>query len=53
MLGHRSNLWVILGVRAVDPARSLDAEIDVVIEDGVIVRLGPGAATDEIKMSWL
>jgi dihydroorotase len=42
---------VITGVRAVDPARSLDAEVDVVIENGTITRLGPGAATDEIKKS--
>jgi dihydroorotase len=31
-------------VRAVDPARSLDAEIDVVVEDGLVTRAGPRAA---------
>src|SRR5277367_272097 len=40
---------VLVGVRAVDPARSLDAVIDVVIEGGLVTRAGPGAATDEIR----
>jgi dihydroorotase len=31
-------------VRAVDPATSLDREVDVVVEKGVITRVGPGAA---------
>jgi len=31
-------------VRAIDPSRQLDAEVDVVIEDGVITRLGRDAA---------
>jgi dihydroorotase len=42
---------VLIGVRAVDPARSLDALIDVVIEGGLITRAGPGAATEEIRRS--
>jgi dihydroorotase len=35
---------VIRGVRAIDPARSLDAIVDVTIERGTITRVGPGAA---------
>jgi dihydroorotase len=35
---------VIRGVRAIDPARGLDAAVDAVIEKGVLTRLGPGAA---------
>jgi dihydroorotase len=31
-------------VRAIDPARELDAEVDVVVERGTITRLGAGAA---------
>src|SRR4051794_10517326 len=42
-------LLVFTGVRALDPARSLDAVVVVVIENGVITRVGPGAATDEIR----
>jgi dihydroorotase len=37
-------LIVIRGVRAIDPARSLDATVDVTIERGIITRVGPGAA---------
>ena len=44
-------LLVITGVRAVDPARELDAELDLVVEGGAIVRLGPAAATEEIRRS--
>src|SRR5277367_7078264 len=44
-------ILVFTGVRAVDPARSLDALIDVVIEGGIITRVGAGAATDEIRSS--
>ena len=47
----RPSLLVIPGIRAVDPARSLDAVVDLVIEDGVITRLGKGAATDELRRS--
>ncbi len=38
-------------MRAIDPGRSLDALLDVVIEGGVITRAGPGAATEEILRS--
>jgi dihydroorotase len=36
-------LIVIRGVRAIDPAHSLDATVDVTIEGGTITRVGPGA----------
>jgi dihydroorotase len=39
-----AELLVLRGVRAVDPSRGLDATVDVVIERGRIVRLGPDAA---------
>jgi dihydroorotase len=39
-----SDVLVLRRVRAVDPSRSLDAEIDVVIERGVIARAGRDAA---------
>jgi dihydroorotase len=42
------DLLVVTGARAVDPARSLDAVVDLVIERGTITRLGAGAATDEL-----
>ncbi len=51
MLGHRHDLWVFTNVRAVDPSRSLDAVVDVVVERGNIIALGAGAATAEIKKS--
>jgi dihydroorotase len=35
---------VLRGVRAIDPAGALDAEVDVVVERGRIARVGPGAA---------
>jgi len=41
-------ILVLTGVRAVDPARGLDAVVDVVIEDGVLTRIGRGAATDDL-----
>jgi dihydroorotase len=34
---------VLRSVRAVDPASGLDARVDVVVENGRITRLGPGA----------
>jgi dihydroorotase len=50
---HQPSLLVIAGVRVILPGagRPLDAGdvIDVVIEDGVITRAGPGAATAEIR----
>jgi dihydroorotase len=39
-----AELIVVKDVRAVDPARQLDASVDVVIEKGRITKLGPGAA---------
>ncbi len=41
-------LLVLAGVRAFDPASHVDGELDIVIEHGVITRIGPGAATAEI-----
>src|ERR1700685_516865 len=31
-------------VRAVDPSRGLDAEVDVLVEEGIITRVGPNAS---------
>jgi dihydroorotase len=39
-----SDLVIFSAIRAIDPARGLDAEVDVVIERGVITRVGRGAA---------
>ncbi len=39
-----TDLLVIRGVRAIDPTRALDANVDGTIEGGVITRLGPQAA---------
>jgi dihydroorotase len=39
-----SDALVFRRVRAVDPAGSVDAEVDVVVERGRITRVGPGAA---------
>jgi dihydroorotase len=39
-----SDLVIFSAIRAVDPARGLDDEVDVVIERGVITRVGRGAA---------
>jgi dihydroorotase len=36
-------------VRAIDPSRSLDAEIDVVVEQGVVTRAGRDAAKDLVE----
>src|SRR3954468_24073066 len=38
------DLLVVTGARAVDPARSLDAVVDLVVERGRVTRLGPRAA---------
>jgi dihydroorotase len=45
------DLLVIAGVRAFDPAARLDDVVDVVIERGVITRVGQNAATQEICAS--
>ncbi|MEJ7733242.1 MAG: dihydroorotase [Polyangiaceae bacterium] len=44
-------ILIFSGARGVDPARELDAVVDVVIEGGRITRLGAGAATDELRRS--
>jgi dihydroorotase len=44
-------LLVIASVRAVDPSRELDAVVDIVVENGAITRIGPGAATDDLRRS--
>jgi dihydroorotase len=38
-----AKLLIFRGVRAIDPSRGLDETTDVVIEKGVITRVGPGA----------
>ncbi len=50
-MNQRATVLVFAGVRAFDPGRSLDALVDVVIEDGVVTRVGPGAATDDLRRS--
>jgi dihydroorotase len=39
-----STALVFRQVRAVDPSRELDAEVDVVVEEGIITRVGRGAS---------
>lgn len=39
-------LLIFQGVRAIDPSRELDSVVDVVIEDGVITRIGPQAGAE-------
>ena len=46
-----AEVLVFPNVRAFDPARGLDAVVDVVIERGVISRVGQGAATPDILSS--
>jgi dihydroorotase len=46
-----AELLVIAGVRAFDPTERLDAIVDIVIENGVITRVGHGAATAEVRSS--
>jgi dihydroorotase len=50
-MNSQPDVLVLAGVRAFDPGRSLDAIVDVVIEGGVIVRAGAGAATEEVRRS--
>jgi dihydroorotase len=40
------DLVVFAAIRAIDPARGLDEEVDVVVERGLITRVGRGAAAD-------
>jgi dihydroorotase len=42
-------LLVFSSIRAIDPARRLDRIVDVVIERGVITRVGPGAAGELLR----
>ena len=42
---------VLSGVRAFDPACGLDAIVDVVVERGVVTRVGSGAATADLRQS--
>ncbi|WP_437961470.1 dihydroorotase [Sorangium sp. So ce119] len=48
-IGSTPPLLLLVGVRAVDPAHQLDEVVDIVIEDGVITRVGRGAATDDLR----
>ncbi|HEY3235205.1 MAG TPA: dihydroorotase [Polyangiaceae bacterium] len=42
----RENLLIFRNVRAIDPGRGLDERVDIVVERGHIVRLGPDAAAE-------
>jgi dihydroorotase len=42
------DLLVIRNVRAIDPAVGLDGPVDVVVEKGIIVRIGSGAGKEAI-----
>jgi dihydroorotase len=44
-----SDLVIFSSIRAIDPARGLDEEVDVVVERGVITRVGRGAAAELIS----
>jgi dihydroorotase len=44
-----SELVIFSSIRAIDPARGLDEEVDVVVERGVITRIGRGAAAELVK----
>ncbi len=44
-----SDVLVFRRVRAIDPAGALDAEVDVVVERGLVVRVGPNAAGEVAK----
>jgi dihydroorotase len=46
-----AEVLVFSGVRAFDPTQKLDAIADVVVENGVITRVGQGAATADILSS--
>ena len=50
-MSSQAGILVFAGVRAIDPSRSLDALVDVVIEGGVVRRVGAGAATEEVRRS--
>ncbi len=44
-----AELLVLRGARAVDPARALDAVVDVVVERGRITRIGPNAGAEPAR----
>jgi dihydroorotase len=44
-----SELVIFSSIRAMDPGRGLDEEVDVVVERGVITRIGRGAAAELVK----
>jgi dihydroorotase len=44
-----SDLVIFTSIRAIDPARGLDEEVDVVVERGVITRIGRGAAANLVS----
>ncbi len=44
-----SDLVVFSAIHAIDPARGLDDEVDVVVERGVITRIGRGAARELLR----
>jgi len=44
-----SDLVIFSSIRAIDPGRGLDEEVDVVVERGVITRIGRGAAGELVK----
>jgi dihydroorotase len=46
-----AEVLVFSGVRAFDPSQGLDAIVDVVVDNGVITRVGQGAATADILSS--
>jgi dihydroorotase len=48
-MSARPELLLLTSIRAVDPALELDAEVDVVVEDGRITRVGAGAASAEMR----
>jgi len=48
-MDNRPDVLIFAGVRAFDPARALDALVDVVIERGAVTRVGAGAATGDLR----
>ncbi len=44
-----SELLVFRAVRALDPASSLDAVVDVIVDRGVIAKIGPNCAADAVR----
>jgi dihydroorotase len=51
MSAENHPILILAGVRAVDPAVGLDAVVDLVVEGGVLTRVGAGAATAELRRS--